>query len=94
VSELDVIVAGAGPAGAIAARDLARAGAHVALVDGSFPREKPCGGGVTARALALIGPEMPEIRPFGRTIHSVRFQADGGAAEVRLAPGAELDFQP
>ena len=92
VSELDVIVAGAGPAGAIAARDLARAGAHVALVDGSFPREKPCGGGVTARALALIGPEMPEIRPFGRTIHSVRFQADGGAAEVRLAPGAELEI--
>lgn len=91
VSELDVIVAGAGPAGAIAARDLARAGARVALVDGSFPREKPCGGGVTARALALIGPEMPEIGPSGRTIDAVRFQAHGAAAEVRLEPGAELE---
>ena len=91
VSDLDVIVAGAGPAGAIAARDLARGGAHVALVDGSFPREKPCGGGVTARALALIGPEMPEIGPFGRTVHAVRFQADRGAAEVDLEPGAELE---
>jgi geranylgeranyl reductase family protein len=91
VSELDVIVAGAGPAGAIAARDLARGGARVALVDGSFPREKPCGGGVTARALALIGPEMPEIGPFGRTVHTVRFEADREAAEVGLEPGAELE---
>jgi geranylgeranyl diphosphate/geranylgeranyl-bacteriochlorophyllide a reductase len=51
----DVVVIGAGPAGAIAARDLARRGARVALVDGSHPREKPCGGGVTRRALDLIG---------------------------------------
>jgi geranylgeranyl reductase family protein len=47
----DVIVVGAGPAGSVAARDLARAGARVALVDGSHPREKACGGGVTGRAL-------------------------------------------
>src|SRR5437660_11927113 len=92
MSGLDVIVAGAGPAGAIAARDLARAGATVALVDGSFPREKPCGGGVTARALDLIDSEMPEIGPSGRAIGSVRFKAGGAAAEVQLAPDAELDI--
>lgn len=52
----DAVVIGAGPAGSIAARELARAGARVALVDGSHPREKSCGGGVTGRALALTGP--------------------------------------
>ena len=55
MNRFDVIVAGAGPAGAVAAREVARAGASVALVDGSHPREKPCGGGVTGRALALAG---------------------------------------
>lgn len=54
MARFDAIVLGAGPAGATAARDLARSGARVALVDGSHPREKPCGGGVTGRALDLI----------------------------------------
>ncbi|MGE5244332.1 MAG: geranylgeranyl reductase family protein [Betaproteobacteria bacterium] len=50
----DVAVVGAGPAGARAAAILARRGARVALIDASHPREKPCGGGVTGRALALL----------------------------------------
>lgn len=50
-SRSDVIVVGAGPAGAVAARTLAGAGFRVQLVDKSaFPRNKPCGGGVSARA--------------------------------------------
>jgi geranylgeranyl reductase family protein len=48
----DVIVAGAGPAGATAAKVLGEAGATVLLIDKSaFPRDKPCGGGISARAL-------------------------------------------
>jgi geranylgeranyl diphosphate/geranylgeranyl-bacteriochlorophyllide a reductase len=47
-------IIGAGPAGAMAAVRLARAGAWVALFDPSHPREKPCGGGLTSRALALV----------------------------------------
>jgi geranylgeranyl reductase family protein len=47
----DAIVAGAGPAGSTAARRLALAGARVLLLDRArFPRDKPCGGGVTFRA--------------------------------------------
>ena len=47
----DAIVIGAGPAGSTAARKLALAGARVLLLDkASFPREKPCGGGLTFRA--------------------------------------------
>src|SRR4249920_462049 len=48
-----VIVVGAGPAGATAARALARAGVTVTLLDRSnFPRNKPCGGAISMRAFA------------------------------------------
>jgi geranylgeranyl reductase family protein len=47
-----VVVVGAGPAGATAARALALAGMPVQLVDRSaFPRNKPCGGGISLRVL-------------------------------------------
>ena len=47
-----VIVVGAGPAGATAALALASAGIGVRLLDRSaFPRNKPCGGGISSRVL-------------------------------------------
>jgi geranylgeranyl reductase family protein len=57
----DVAIVGAGPAGAWAAVHLARAGAHVTLFDHSHPREKPCGGGLTGRAVALIAQELGNL---------------------------------
>lgn len=51
---MKIAIIGAGPAGAMAAVRLARAGASVALFDPSHPREKPCGGGLTGRALGLV----------------------------------------
>jgi geranylgeranyl reductase family protein len=52
VASYDAIVVGAGPAGSLAAYRLASAGATVLLLDRArFPRDKPCGGGVTIRAL-------------------------------------------
>src|SRR3977135_470683 len=82
-----VIITGAGPAGSLAALRLARAGARVALVDGSHPREKPCGGGVTGRALALVGATLET--GDGRFIDAVTFEAGGRGARVAL-PRAEL----
>jgi geranylgeranyl reductase family protein len=48
----DALVVGGGPAGSTTAWRLADAGAAVLLVDkATFPRDKPCGGGLTMRAV-------------------------------------------
>jgi geranylgeranyl reductase family protein len=50
--ESPVLVVGAGPAGATAARRLALAGVKVRLLDRAvFPRNKPCGGAISLRVL-------------------------------------------
>lgn len=50
-----MIVVGAGPAGSTAAYRLATAGAKVLILDRArFPRDKPCGGGVTIRGASLL----------------------------------------
>jgi geranylgeranyl reductase family protein len=52
MKHFDVLVVGGGPAGSTTAYRLADAGASVLLVDkATFPRDKPCGGGITTRAL-------------------------------------------
>jgi geranylgeranyl reductase family protein len=55
VERFDVLVVGAGPAGSTAAYRLAREGASVLLADKArFPRDKPCGGGLTMRAVRQL----------------------------------------
>lgn len=52
MSVVDVLVVGAGPAGAAAAIHAADAGLEVLLVDAAtFPRDKTCGDGLTPRAI-------------------------------------------
>ena len=51
----DVLIAGAGPAGSMAALVLARAGVRVRLVDRArFPRDKLCGDTVNPGSLAIL----------------------------------------
>jgi menaquinone-9 beta-reductase len=51
----DVIVSGAGPAGAVAATVLARGGARVLLVDRArFPRDKLCGDTMNPGTIAVL----------------------------------------
>jgi geranylgeranyl reductase family protein len=55
VTEVDVLVVGAGPGGAAAAYHLARHGVDVLAVDKArFPREKVCGDGLTPRGVRAI----------------------------------------
>ncbi len=54
-SSTDVLVVGAGPAGAAAAAWAARLGLDVLLVDAAvFPRDKTCGDGLTPRAIGEL----------------------------------------
>ena len=53
--DTDVLVVGAGPAGSAAAAWSARAGLETLLLDAeTFPRDKPCGDGLTPRAVAEL----------------------------------------
>src|SRR5688572_27943232 len=55
MNKLDYLIAGAGPAGTIAATVLARKGVRVGLVDRArFPRDKLCGDTVNPGTLALL----------------------------------------
>jgi menaquinone-9 beta-reductase len=64
----DVLVVGAGPAGAAAAIALGRAGIETTLVDRArFPRDKCCGDGLTTgalRRLETLGLELSSVASF------------------------------
>ncbi len=81
----DIAVVGAGPAGSLAAAALARAGARVVLIDGSHPREKPCGGGLTSRALSLLAPFASTTAVPHVTITHARL-LDGGRRPAVTVP--------
>ena len=85
----DVVILGAGPAGAWAAFVLARGGARVTMFDPSHPREKACGGGVTGRALALVRDAVAD-GAFPRTVvRTARFTSPDRLATARRARGAD-----
>lgn len=80
----DVIVVGAGPAGSTAARTLAERGASVLLLDRhAFPRDKPCGGGVTLRAATVQDADLTSV--VERTIYGARFS-------LRLGPSFDRRY--
>jgi geranylgeranyl reductase family protein len=72
VSKYDVAVVGAGPSGSTTAYHLAKAGAKVILIDRArFPRDKPCGGGVTVRAFLQAPVDLTPV--VEQVISRVRF---------------------
>lgn len=83
----DVVVAGAGPTGASAARFCAAAGLHTLLVDKkSFPRPKPCGGGLTLAAVREM--ELPLLtEQKAQAVHSLRSHFGSRCCEVRRPGG-------
>jgi len=101
----DVIVVGAGPAGASAAYLLAGAGIDVLLVDREvFPREKVCGDGLASRALVVLermglgdwlrGFPEPEVMLFSSPNgEAVRIQPERpeGFSYGRVIPRISLD---
>jgi len=90
----DVVVVGAGPAGSLAARELARLGRSVLLVDrATFPRGKVCGcclNGSALETLAAVGlGDLPK-RLGAVPLNGVTLAAGGRRASVRLPSGVAL----
>jgi geranylgeranyl reductase family protein len=85
----DILVIGAGPAGASAAYRLARAGFDVLVVDkADFPRDKPCAGGLTIKTLALLPYSIgPIIEAATRDMAFGRKSAAG--LDVRTFPSQD-----
>ena len=55
VQRYDLAIAGGGPAGSAAAWQAVRTGARVIVLDkAEFPRDKPCGDGLTPRAVSYL----------------------------------------
>src|SRR6478672_7224153 len=86
--DTDVAVIGAGPAGAWAAWRLARGGAKVTILDHSHPREKPCGGGLTGRAAAIVQPAVDLAALPHVSVTAALFEHDAQRAAVPLADHA------
>jgi geranylgeranyl reductase family protein len=76
MTQFDLLIVGAGPAGSFAAELLAKSGAKVALFDGRPEGEpKACGGGVTGKALKAW-PNL--LNAVGRTIHELDLYSPSG----------------
>lgn len=90
----DVVVVGAGPGGAMAARELALEGARVLLVDkAAFPRYKVCGCCLNPRAARVLRDcglgsvlKLPEVSP----ILEIRIATGGRAATLGLPAGGVI----
>ena len=83
----DVIVVGAGPAGATLAYELAKRGIGVLLLEKEkLPRYKCCAGGVTSKAAKLLDFDISEVAEDA--IHEVSFTFNLGS------PYLGQPFQP
>ena len=88
----DVVIAGGGPAGALAALILARAGARVRVFERArFPRHKLCGDTLNPGALAVLSRHLDttDLLASSDDIHGMLITGPGGVA-VRATYGAGM----
>jgi len=85
----DVVIAGAGPAGSIAALVLARAGVKVALLDRArFPRPKLCGDSINPGALAVLRHlDISHVTAGGLLLDGMLVSGEGGVRVTGLYGG-------
>lgn len=78
----EVVIVGGGPAGAVCAETLARAGVRTTLIDDHLAWEKPCGGGLTQKAIRAF-PFLADGPHPKKTVREVELIA-GSDARARL----------
>ena len=85
IDEAEVVVVGGGPAGSACAAELATLGHDVLIVDQSaFPRDKPCGDGVTRSAVeSLRRLGLEDLLEQGYPIRGLRVLEDYTPREER-----------
>ncbi|BCB85213.1 geranylgeranyl reductase family protein [Phytohabitans suffuscus] len=88
MSAYDVVVVGAGPAGASAALAARRAGASVLLLDrADFPRDKACGDGIAPHAVeVLAGLGVTDAVDGYPPVPALRLVGPGGDEVARMLP--------
>ena len=90
----DVVVVGAGPAGTMAAREAARLGCSVLLVDkASWPRPKVCGCCLNETALSVLEEvDLTDLpRRYGaKPLYSFQLAAGGSQSRIPLPRGMVL----
>ncbi|HEX7322953.1 MAG TPA: geranylgeranyl reductase family protein [Mycobacterium sp.] len=100
----DLAIVGGGPAGSAAAWQAAQAGARVVVLDkADFPRDKPCGDGLTARAVSYLQKmglaeqvakfhRVDRVRVFSPSVWELSFpQRPGMPDHGHVARRPELD---
>jgi flavin-dependent dehydrogenase len=75
--QLPIAIVGGGPAGALAAELLATCGREVLLFDEKLAWEKPCGGGLTHKALTRY-PFLGEARADSKLIQRCELASPDG----------------
>ncbi len=86
MEQFDSIVVGAGPGGSTTAYRLAAAGRTVLLLDrAEFPRDKPCGGGLTIRAVKLLPFSIEPV--VEARVDAMRFRVGFGSSFERKCRG-------
>lgn len=92
--DVDVIVVGAGPAGASTAHYLAQRGLEVLVLEKStFPRDKVCGDGLTPRAVAELISMGISIREEDGWIRNTGLRVLGGGHQIEM-PWPDLETVP
>jgi flavin-dependent dehydrogenase len=88
----DAVVIGAGPAGAVSARELARGGARVLLVDRAhFPRPKVCGCCVNGSAIGTLSRlGLSHVLANAVPLREVKLARGARSATVPLPAGVAL----
>lgn len=90
----EVVIVGGGPAGAVCGETLARAGVRTTLIDDHLAWEKPCGGGLTYKAIRVY-PFLLEGPHPKKTVREIELiygsqtvgSHNGGSQNGRSHPG-------